>query len=138
MRRVLFTMLALGLLALAALLVARPRTGSAYLNWDYDYGQDLPCTNTRAKSCVSGFNVFVGDPGRDPKPRFVANRSDEKGQLVSKNISTTVNFEGYGHVQFCVTAIGVDATGAAVESRPMCASRFVIPFLVRDVRVSGR
>ena len=138
MRRALFAAMAALLLTLVVVLIAKPRTGRAHLKWDYDYAHDLPCTNARLKSCVRGFNVFDRDPSRGAKPIFVANRFDEKGQVVMKSIEARVNLERYGNVQFCVTAVGLDANGAAVESRPICESKFVIPLLVQDLRFDSR
>ncbi len=113
------------------------QTESAYFKWDYDFVRDPPCTDTRTKSCVKGFNLFVGNPGSHPNPVFVPNCSDEKEQLVSKSIDATVSFEAYGNVQFCVTSVGADSTGAVEESRPTCVSKFVLP-LVTQVRLTGR
>jgi hypothetical protein len=126
------------LLALMAVLAAKPPTESAYLKWNYDYVRDVPCTNAIVKSCVRGFNVYVGDASSDRKSIFIGNRLDEKGQLVTKSIDAKVKLQGYGNVQFCVTAVGVDATGAVVESRPVCVTKFVIPFVAQDVRIDGR
>lgn len=99
------------------------------MKWDYDYLHDLPCTATRTTSCVRGFNAFVGDPASRSVSVFVPNSFDAKGQVVSKGISTAVNFERYGNVQFCTTAVSVNAKCAAVESMPTCVSKFVWPFV---------
>jgi hypothetical protein len=138
MRRLLFIMMAVVLLTLVAVLFAKPRVESAYVKWDYDYVHDAPCTHAKLKSCVRGFNVYVGDTSSGQKPIFVANRLDEKGQLVANGIDTKVKLQRYGNVQFCLTAVGVDATGAAVESRPICVTKFVIPFVTQDVGVNSR
>jgi hypothetical protein len=113
------------------------QTKSAEFKWNYDYLRDPPCTNIRTRSCVKGFNLFVGDPGSHPNPVFVPNRLDDKQQLISKGINTTVSFEHYGSVQFCVTSVGADSTGAGVESKPTCMSKFVLPLVTR-VRRSGQ
>ena len=138
MHRVWFTMMAAAFLTVIAVLVTKPPSESAYLKWNYDYVHDVPCTDARPKSCVRGFNVYVGDANSDPKPTFVANRLDEKGQPVTKSIDAKVKLQTYGSVQFCVTAVGVNATGTSVESRPICVRKFVIPFVAQDVRIDSR
>lgn len=125
------------LLVLLVLVVMLHQTRSADFKWDYDYVRDPPCTNTRTKSCVKGFKVFVGDPGSHPKEVFVSNRLDDHEQLISNRIGTTLTFETYGHVQFCVISVGADASGTAVESKPTCLLKFVVPLVTKGVRLSG-
>jgi hypothetical protein len=128
--------IAIALVVLAAGLMLQ-QAKSAVFRWDYDYVHDPPCTDTRTKSCVTGFNLVAGDPNSQPKPTFVPNRFDQHEQLVSKGIEARVNFKTSGNVQFCVTSVGADATGAAVESRPACVSKFVGLF-VTEVKISAR
>ncbi len=128
--------IAIVLVVLAAGLMLQ-QAKNAVFQWDYDYVHDPPCTNTRTKSCVTGFNLLVGDPSSQPKPIFVPNRFDQHAQLVSKGIEATVSFKTSGNVQFCVTSVGADTTGATVESRPACVSKFVGLF-VTEVKISAR
>jgi hypothetical protein len=137
MRKSFIITLSVLLLGCVALLIAQPRTASALLEWDYDYRHDSPCTSTKPKGCVRGFNVYVGDLNSGSTPTFVANRTSEKGQQVSKGISTKIALQKFGNVQFCVTAVGVDAAGAADESLPICVSKFVMPFTAQKIRFDG-
>lgn len=114
------------LLVLAVLKFSPPRT--VVLNWDYNYAHDPPCTSRLADNCVTGFRVFVGEPGNRSQQLFVANPVDAGRNLGNARLGATFKVNRFGYLQFCVLAVKKGLSVSTVESVPMCMRRLVLPF----------
>lgn len=121
-------------LTLALGLMQQSRRNVA-LQWDYDYSHDPPCTSSLTRNCVLGFSAFIRDSESRSQEVFVPNRFGQNGQVLNRDISTTLTVRRYGDVQFCVTAVGVNASGRRVESLPTCVSKWVLPFRLTSVAI---
>lgn len=113
---------------------ARAQDRSATLIWDYDYSKDQPCGavvggKRLETKCVVGFNAFIREADTRVEEQFLPNRLEQDGQAVGKAISVKVPVRRYGHLEFCVTAVGKEENGRLVESHLTCTKRWVLPFL---------
>lgn len=133
MKRISAVVALLVLLALGLALDAVFGSRTATLEWDYNYVSDPPCNDAAAprlpaKTCVTGFNVFVGTPTKRRNQQFVPNAVGANGRITDKKISLTMPLRSYGNIQFCVVAVGRAPDGQTLESSPLCATRLVLPF----------
>jgi hypothetical protein len=99
------------------------------LHWDYDYGKTPPCTPQSKVMCVTGFNVFIGDPNHRRQQVFVPNRFDEKKAVAGRDLTVSLHVSTFGRVQFCVVSVAESAAPGRpqVESLPLCSTALVPP-----------
>jgi len=111
----------------AILRLSPPRT--IVVNWDYDYAHDPPCSSRVADNCVTGFRVFLGEPGNRFQQLFVPNPVDAGREPRKSRFGATFKVRRFGYLQFCVLAVKEGPSASTtVESAPICMKRLVLPF----------
>lgn len=107
--------------AATLLLFAHTQIGDTKLTvrWDFDYAGTVPCRDGLKINCIKGFNVFGGNPREREWQVFVPNQFDDAGQLIKKDIATTVTTAHRGTV--CVATVATDKFALSIESTPACS-----------------
>ena len=116
------------LFGLGAWIQQHTRSREVTLKWHYDYGENPPCPTKLHKTCVVGFNVFIGPAEHRRSQLFVPNRIDQTKGTADPELSGTLHISEYGTLQLCVAAIGQAANEKSIESFPLCAEQRILPF----------
>ena len=97
--------------------------------WDYDYSVDPACTVTLTSNCVEGFELSDANGVLQTIP----NPANPTG-FVSGISTTVVKGPPYGNQTFSLVAVGLDSSGAVVESVPATVDAVIRPGRPQNIR----
>lgn len=120
------------LLALAAVVVILTAAKSLRFSdvhqvdvfWDYDFRNMPRCTNQRKGTCITGFNVFLGEPAARKEQWFVPTTGTGD---VAKALRTCLGIRATGEISLCVAAVAKTENGFVIEGFPICTKRWLMP-----------
>ena len=98
--------------------------------WDYDYAVDPACTTTLTTDCVTGFELSDSSGVL----ATVSNPPNATG-FVAGITTTVVKGPPYGQQTFSLVAMGVDGSGARIDSSSVTVTANIVPSRPQGFRV---